>query len=52
MLEIAVVVFLIITAPYWIPILWGLVVGLLGFGFMVIFWSIFLIAIIYLIFFS
>ena len=52
MLEIAAIIFLIVTAPFWIPIVWGLLVGMLNFGFMAIFWVIFIVAVLYLIFVS
>ncbi len=52
MLEIAAIIFLIVTAPFWIPIVWGLLVGMVSFGFMAIFWVIFIVAVLYLIFVS
>tara|TARA_B100000575_G_C23061466_1_gene611103 strand:+ start:826 stop:981 length:156 start_codon:yes stop_codon:yes gene_type:complete len=50
MLEVAAIIFLILTSPIWVPILWGLIVSLLSFGFVALFWIIFVIAILYLIF--
>ena len=50
MLEIAAIIFLILTSPIWIPIVWGLIVSLFSFGFMALFWVIFVIAVLYLIF--
>ena len=57
MLEILAIIFLVVTLPIWLPIVIGFVMGLIGiavslisFGFIAIFWIIFIAAVIYLIF--
>ena len=44
MLEIAAIVFIVITVPLWFP----LVISVLSFGFMMVFWLILIAVVIYL----
>ena len=49
MLEIAAIIFIILTIPLWLPLVAGIVTSLLSFGFMAVFWLIFIAAVLYLI---
>ena len=49
MLEIVAVIFIVLTIPLWLPLVAGIVTSLLSFGFMAIFWLIFIAAVLYLI---
>ena len=44
MLEIAAIVFIVITAPFWLP----LVMSVLSFGFQIVFWLILIAVVIFL----
>jgi hypothetical protein len=50
MLEIVAIIFIVLTIPLWLPLVTGIVASLLSFGFMAIFWLIFIAAVLYLIF--
>ena len=49
MLEIVAIIFIVLTIPLWLPLVAGIVTSLLSFGFMAIFWLIFIAAVLYLI---
>ncbi len=49
MLEIAAIIFIVLTIPLWLPLVVGIVTSLLSFGFMALFWLIFIAAVLYLI---
>ena len=49
MLEIAAIIFIVLTIPLWPPLVVGIVTSLLSFGFMALFWLIFIAAVLYLI---
>ncbi len=48
MLEIAAIIFIVLTIPLWLPLVAGIVTNLLSFGFMALFWLIFIVAVIFL----
>ncbi len=49
MLEIAAIILIVLTIPLWLPLVVGIVTSLLSFGFMALFWLIFIAAALYLI---
>ena len=49
MLEIAAIIFLVLTIPFWLPLAAGIVTSLISFGFMAAFWLIFIFVVLYLI---
>jgi hypothetical protein len=49
MLEIVAIIFIVITIPIWLPLVIGIIMSLLSFGFMAVFWLIFIAAVLYLI---
>ena len=49
MLEIVAIIFIVITIPIWLPLAIGIIMSLLSFGFMAVFWLIFIAAVLYLI---
>ena len=49
MLEIVAIIFIVLTIPLWLPLVTGIVASLLSFGFMAVFWLIFIAAVLYLI---
>ena len=49
MLEIAAIIFIVLTIPLWLPLVAGIVTSLLSFGFMAILWLIIIVAALYLI---
>jgi len=50
MLEIAAIIFLVLTIPIWLPMTIGIFTSLLRFGFMAVFWLVLIAAAFYLIF--
>jgi hypothetical protein len=50
MLEIAAIIIIVLTIPIWLPMVAGIVTSLISFGFMAVFWLIFIAAVLYLIF--
>ena len=49
MLEIVAIIFIVLTIPLWLPLVIGIITSLLRFGFMAVFWLIFIAAVLYLI---
>jgi hypothetical protein len=49
MLEIAAIIIIVLTIPIWLPMVAGIVTSLISFGFMAVFWLIFIVAVLYLI---
>ena len=50
MLEIAAIIIIVLTIPIWLPMVVGIVTSLISFGFMAVFWLIFIVAVLFLIF--
>ena len=48
MLEIAAIIFIVLTIPLWLPLVAGIVTSLLSFGFMAVFWLILIGVVIFL----
>ena len=48
MLEIAAIIFIVLTIPLWLPLVAGIVTSLLSFGFMAGFWLILIGVVIFL----
>ena len=49
MLEIVAIIFIVLAIPLWLPLVIGIITSLLSFGFMAVFWLIFIAAVLYLI---
>lgn len=48
MLEIVAIILIVITIPLWLPLVTGIIMSLISFGFMAILWLVFILAVIYL----
>jgi hypothetical protein len=48
MLEIIAIILVVITIPLWLPLVTGIIMSLISFGFMAIFWLAFILAVLYL----
>ena len=48
MLEIIAIILVVITIPLWLPLVTGIIMSLISFGFMAIFWLVFILAVLYL----
>ena len=48
MLEIIAIILIVITIPLWLPLVTGIIMSLISFGFMAILWLVFILAVIYL----
>ena len=49
MLELVAIIFIVLTIPLWLPLVAGIVTSLISFGFMAVFWLIFIATVLYLI---
>jgi hypothetical protein len=48
MLEIIAIILIVITIPLWLPLVTGIIMSLISFGFMAILWLVFILAVLYL----
>ena len=48
MLEIIAIILIVITIPLWLPLVTGIIMSLISFGFMAIIWLVFILAVLYL----